>query len=300
MKKKLLMLLAVTAIVSCAKDAPRPDAPDGTRAGTLTLWADAELDLGAVTRAGEGTKVPLKELGYTGTPLQRVLVTALDAELDFNEVYDSPSDYNKENPQLTPGRYMVTVGSNRPLPDYATAAGTKVEAWDAPFYDGARSELIPQVKEGENLPYFEGRSEVTVINGETVGVDVHMYVANTVVRVRFSDNFKKYFASGADFELKTKAGASFKLNYTTEEKCFYVRPQEFTISGTALRQEPSPGIIEAVPVVITPYTEPAPAPTTLYTYTFDVSEVGGKGFTITINDQLLDADEQDTELNDKA
>ena len=270
MKKIFVMMLAATTFVSCTKDSDYPAA----NSGSLSLQTTTVTVLGNITRA-DGGQVNLSDLGYTATPIERVLVTCIDESSSFNRAFESPDSYNHDyNTPLEPGRYLVTIGSQKPLPDYTTPDGKTIEKLKAPYYTGDRSALIPQCTEGENLPYFEGTAEVEVVAGETKPVTVTLEVANTVVCVKFTDTFKNYFDNGAEITLKSKNGFTRTISYTHENKTvaeqyFYVRPQEFTLSGTAMRQDPSPGIIEAKPVELS-YTEKNPAKRTLYTIEEDV------------------------------
>lgn len=287
-------MLAAVAVASCAKDAPDyPGNPDAKH-GTLVIQSEVKQELAALTRAGQ---VNLHDLGYTGTPGRHVLVTSLD-NTSFNDVVTGA-----EKSGLEPGRYMVTIGSESEMPDYVLpGTETVVKVKNAPRHAN-RSTLVPLCKEGVNMPYFEGHSTVEVKAGVKTPAKVTMAVANTVVRIRFTERFRNYFENGAVFTLKTKAGFSGTVSYTkgTVEpaRYFYVQSREFTISGTARRQDPSPGIIEAKAVTIEPYTVSGPARQTLYTYTFDVEEAGSASAKvgITVNAEPVGTIEYDIDLN---
>lgn len=325
MRKIFLTVLAAAALVSCAKNSVEMSGSSGT----LKIDGQSVSFVSALTRA-DGQK-ELAELGESvPDPMSmRTLISCKspDIRLDGSnpwKVYSSANAANEENPLYEPADYIVTIGTRTEsgiLPHYTElSTGKTVTNTERPYYTGG-SVLIPQTPEGKNLPYFEGRAEVTVNKGETATAHVSLRVANTAVCVRFTDNFKKYFEKGATILIKTKsagpgtdkmtAANTFTVTYDTDEGAiFWIRPQGFSISGTALRQDPSPGIIEAKPVGFADYTvkDEAVKPQTLYTYTFDIAGAGSTGsgpdeaggITITINDEPVEIIEDDIELNPNA
>lgn len=294
-------------MASCADDATMP-----ARGGEGTITIDCNKTntiipaLGVITRASGDDVTELADIGCTVPAEQRVLVTSLTEGIEYNEVFASPSSFNNidYNPRLEAGEYMVTIGSAKPLYDWKTPSGDDVTAKEAPTHP-QRDELIPQCPEGENLPYLFGKKIVTVEAGDhDKPVVVTMAVINTAVCIEFSDAFRKYFADGATIDLTTKAGNTFTVSYTANErikrKYFWIRPEEFKVAGTALRQSPSPGIVEATPVTIKEYTIGHVATRTLYTVRFDVENVGGNGLSIEINGTPIETLEQEVELNPNA
>ena len=302
MKRVFLAIGAAAMLVSCAQD---QDAPVPTRGGTgsIAINCDTAPELGVVTRAS-GDQPNLEDMGCTTDPaIKRVLVTSLTEGIEYNEPFTSPTSFNNPdyNPSLEAGDYMVTIGSSNPLCNWKTPAGDDVTAKEAPAYE-ERETLIPQCEEGENKPYFLGTTTATVEKGvHDKRVDVTMKVINSAVCIDFTDAFKGYFPS-ADITLTTKAGAEFTVSYTEGTpglpKYFWIRPQEFTIKGTAKRQEP--GDLPASEVTIKEFKQSTVEPCRLYTMRLDIEEVAGRGLSIQVNDTPVDTIEESVELNPNA
>ena len=292
-------------LVSCAQN---QEAPVPVRGGEGTIaidcYAAPELDLGVVTRAS-GDRTTLEEMGCTDEPaIQRVLVTSLTEGVEYNEVFVSPTNFNSvsENPKLTAGDYMVTIGSSNPLCDWKTPAGENVGAKEAPTHE-SRETLIPQCEEGEDKAYFFGTENVTVAaSDQNKRVDVTMKVINSAVCIEFTDEFKSYFP-GAEITLTTKAGAEFTVSYDADKsaprKYFWIRPQEFTIKGTAKRQAPGTDL-PASEVTIKEFKQSKVEPCKLYTMRLGIDNVGGRGLSILINDEIAETITEEVELNPNA
>lgn len=316
MMKRYLMIMAFAgALVSCTDRRT-----DG--AGTLRIRGESAGIMAVRTRA-EGQKT-LAELGET-VPDPAGLHTLisckgrewlLDGENPWKE-YASVSAANGADVLYMPADYIVTLASAA-FPSYKDlSSGQTVSSTERPYYTGGGT-LVPQVAEGRHLPYFEGRAEVTMPKSGNVTAHVTLGIANTAVCIRFTDAFRHYFENGAEFQIKTRslgdgadattAGNTFTVTYDSGEgDLFWIRPQGFVISGTATRQDPSPGIIDAKPIRFEDYTakDADVKPQTLYTYTFDIQNAGstsgeGGGIRVTLNDEPIEIIEEDVELNPNA
>ena len=289
-------------LASCANDGREP-ARGGE--GTIAIGCDVDCNMmpsiGMVTRADDRTE--LSDINCPIPTVRRVLVTSLTEGIEYNETFSSPTTFNDidYNPHLEAGNYMITIGSTTPLCNWKTPSGADVSAKEAPTHPQL-ADLIPQCAEGENLPYLLGRKQVTVAAGDhDKQVRVTMAIINTAVCIQFTDAFKRYFEEGAEITIATKAGNTFTVKYTKEESSplqyFWIRPEEFTVSGTARRQQPSPDILDATPVTIKEHKISNVAPRSLYTIRFDVESVGGRGMQIVIDDTPIDTLYQEEELN---
>lgn len=318
MKRILLIMTLAGTLASCTKSpAGRTD-----RSGTLRIEGESAGVISVHTRA-DGQKT-LSELGETvpdPTGL-RTLISCksrewlLDGENPWKE-YESVSAANAADVLYMPADYIVTLASGS-LPDYTDLSGGQtVSSAERPYHTGDGT-LVPLVAEGRHLPYFEGRAEVTMPKSGNVTAHVTLQVANTAVCIRFTDAFRHYFENGAEFLIRTRsfgdgadattAGSTFTVSYDSGEgDLFWIRPQGFVISGTATRQDPSPGIIEAKPVRFEDYPvkDADVRPQTLYTFTFDIQNAGNTegdegGIHVTLNDDPIEIIEEDVELNPNA
>lgn len=277
--KKILLSLAVAAMaVGCSKsDAEGPAGPE--RYGSLRVEAAIDAALEAVTRARvelpDGTTVPSDPMNELG-----MRVVSLTPGIDYMSPFLPVSNYNPKRNLLREGDYRLTFFST-------------------PTYVGG----VAHIEEGENKPYFESTVDVSVVALQQTQVTTAVGLANTIVRIGFTERFQNYFPNGATFTLKTAAGNSFEVKYTADdhtvpENYWFVRPATFTISGHATKQTPS-STADPQTVRFEDTVNSAVKPRTLYTYTFDVSGVGDTGEVIvTINDEPVRTELLDEELND--
>lgn len=279
--KRLTTILLAALLWGCGKDEPNP--AEGY--GTLAVTAECTNAVAAATRAQ--AELPA-ELIPTANELG-LLVESADPEYEFTQVWPSLDDYDSENDFLWATHYKITLFS-----------GTE--------YVGAG-----QSPEGIGQPYFEGSQTTLVSVGRgTTKIRITARLANTAVRIRFTERFRGYFGNGAKFKLTTEAGNEFEAGYdpgeTPEkaekaEKWYFVRPAEFSITGEATKQKPS-ATQPAQTIRFAETVNAAPKAGTLYTYTFDVAGAGDTGDmgeeTFKLNDNPIRTETVDEELNDDA
>lgn len=330
MKRIFLTMIAASVLISCSKDAADyPQAPDNNL-GTLKISAESSELLGAVTRAsGDSEKDPvnLSEIipGYSfGNYPLRVLVTRDDRDDVIDNTYYRAFNYEKlaehNGDDFYPaGEYTVTIGTRQGtgvLPHYYDpASNARVENKELPYYSGDASTLVPRIAEGENKPYFEGRLGVTVDNGDTEA-DVKLLVMNSVVCVEFTENFKKYFAEGAQISIETQSAgeglsaekaqfegskavlASFG-SYGSKSVSFWIRPRGFVLKGEAKRQKRTE-TLEAQVVELS-YSFADVKPTMRYKFFFDAEDAGGAKIEIKVGEETIEEISwDDMELNPEA
>lgn len=276
--KRLTTILLAALLWGCGKDEPNP--AEGY--GTLALTAECTNAVAAATRAQ--AELPA-ELIPTANELG-LLVESADPEYEFTQVWPSLDDYDSENDFLWATHYKITLFS-----------GTE--------YVGAG-----QSPEGIDQPYFEGSQTTLVSVGRgTTKIRITARLANTAVRIRFTERFRGYFGNGAKFKLTTEAGNEFEAGYAPgdppakAEKWYFVRPAEFSITGEATKQKPS-ATQPAQTIRFAETVNAAPKAGTLYTFTFDVAGAGDTGNTgeetFKLNDNPIRTETVDEELNDDA
>ncbi len=270
MKRLTTILLTAVLFFGCGKDEPTLPA-EGY--GTLALTAECTPTVEALTRASEQVAFPEQLPAAADLALT---VESTDPEHPYMHTWERLGDYDSQEDWLFATTYRLTLHS-----------GSEPGLENSP--------------EGAGKPYFEAVAETEVAIGlESTRVELTARLLNTIVRVKFTDRFKGYFGSGADFRLTTAAGGEFGIGYAQDGTCYYVRPAEFEITGEATKQRPS-ATVEPQTVKFAATKNPAPAPGTLYTYTFDVTETGDTGeVRITLNDEPVRTEEIDEELNDDA
>jgi hypothetical protein len=151
-------------------------------------------------------------------------------------------------------------------------------------------------EEGYDKAAFAGSAQFTVEPRQETAVSVTATIANALVKVEVTENFKRYFEGGHTLTLTTAAGNEFDV--TAQKDLLFIAPANFTISGTATKQAAQSGKEGAVVELAYDATEVAAQ--TLYTVKFDVAEAGSATLTITLNETLVESIDIDQELNDNA
>lgn len=141
--------------------------------------------------------------------------------------------------------------------------------------------------EGFDKPYFTGTSTFVIKGGEETSVSIPVSLGNTVVRMTFSESFTNYYPEYA-FKL-TRNGSEIVAFAKGEAKAAFVDGWKFTLEGTLVGEMKTTTISKD-------YNNLDPA--TAYTFSFDVTNVGGATLTIKFNDTVETIDLGDHELND--
>lgn len=276
MKRYATILLAAVSLTGCSEDAG-----DASAAGYGTLRVAAECLQVVDARTRTQVALPAGDYAVPQVAELGLRVESADPEYDFVQEWETLGSYDPHNDWLWATHYTVTLFQGE---EYLGPAG-------AP--------------EGIDMPYFEGSARLRVTAGiEPTPVHVAVRVANTIVRIAFSERFRGYFPNGAAFALTTDAGNEFTVRYTAGEQepetYFYIRPARFSIAGEATKQAPSPTLPPQT-VKFAQTVNDAPDAGALYTYTFDVSGTGHTdGVVFTLNDDPIRTEIIDEELNDDA
>lgn len=266
-------MITVAAFAACSTEATESPfaggygeiAVKGTVSTVLDAWTRAQVELPA------GTTVP-------NANEMALAIESTDAANPYFKEWGAVSEYSSKKDLLFATTYEVSIHS-------------------------AEADDVTMSAEGVDKPYFEGSNTVEVAARQQTPVTVTAALANAIVRIEFTDNFKGYFPNGAQFTLTTEAGSEFTVGYTADdhdvaEQYWFIRPASFSIAGSAVKQTPS-ATVEPETVTFAETTATAAA-RTLYTYTFDVSGVGSGTVNITLNDTPIATDESDNEMNDDA
>ena len=152
-------------------------------------------------------------------------------------------------------------------------------------------------EEGYDKATFAGSAEFAVKPRKNTEVEVTATIANALVKVEVTDNFKMYFEGGHTLKLTTAAGNEFDVTEQTEP--LFIAPESFTVSGTAVKQ-PNQSGAEGTTVTLPEYKNSEAKAQTLYTVKLDVENAGSAQLTITLNETLVESIDIEQELNDNA
>ena len=138
-------------------------------------------------------------------------------------------------------------------------------------------------QEGENKPYFEATLGYNVVARQHKKLDMQAALANSIVKVEFTETFKSYFENGAAIEILSGNGNEWVVDYTTSPYIFVESGKDLTISGSAIKQRPSanvePETVNFLEVVKTMEA------CKMYLYKFDVSTAGCVSVNVTITNE---------------
>lgn len=155
------------------------------------------------------------------------------------------------------------------------------------------------IQEGENKPYFKGEKSERVDARQEVTIPIPAKLANSIVKVEFTDAFKGYFENGAAFTITSGNGNEWAVDYDSTPYIFVESGKEVVIAGEAIKQKPS-ATVDA-PVVKFDDVKKTLAACTMYTYKYDVSTAGKVSVAIEITNEPTEYIEVGTEeLNDDA
>lgn len=269
MKKLLLVALAAMSFVACSKsddETAKVNSPEGT--GIVSFGVAPSLSV-------EGTRAQVALPEGTTVPEGGAFALAISST-------DTATGY-------TGGSWTSVDAFNENYKKTYFKAGV----YDATVTWGNASE------EGENKPFFKGEVQYNVNARQLINVTIPAKLANSIVKVEFSDNFKNYFENGADFTITSGNGNEWAVDYDTTPYIFVESGKDLTISGSAVKQRPSasvePAVVEFDDVVKTMVA------CTMYTYKYDVSTAGNVSVEITITNEPTETiDVGAQEVNDDA
>ena len=152
-------------------------------------------------------------------------------------------------------------------------------------------------REGYDMATFVGEEEFVVEARKQTDVEVTATIANALVMVETTENFKNYFVGGHTLELTTASGNKFDVSAQREP--LFITPGEFTVAGTAVKQANQSGV-EGATITLPEYKMESAAAQTYYTVKFDVKDGGRATLEIVLNEELVESIDIEQELNDNA
>ena len=143
-------------------------------------------------------------------------------------------------------------------------------------------------EEGFDKPYFYGEVESFAVQGnETATVSIPVALGNTIIKVSYTEMFKKYFTNYS-FKL-TRNNAEIAVFDKNETRGAFVDGYKITVEGTMTGELKTFSYSKE-------YSNLNEA--TAYTLAFDVNNVGGATLTVTFNDEVETVELGDIELNE--
>lgn len=281
MKKLLLIALVAMTAIACSKGDDSiglVDCPEGMGLASFGVNPSIAVEgTRAQQQIPDGVTIP------QGDEFKLGIVTE-DLNIEYaGEEWESVASFNKiyKKTYFKAGLYRATVTYGNPQ------------------------------KEGVNKPYFMADAGFNVIARQKNDVKLFPALANSIVKVEFSDTFKSYFENGAEITITSGNDNKWDVGYGIAGKnkdnndngstpyLFVESGKVLTLSGYALKQKPS-ATIDA-PQVTFNNVEKTMAACTMYTYTFDVKDAGKVTVSIDVtNSPVEEVVVSEEELNDDA
>lgn len=195
------------------------------------------------------------------------------------------SDYTK---LPSSGKFAIVVAGNDGkevynglLEAYKTSTALKTGNYTVKASYGAANE------EGFDKPYFKGEKTFSITGGGNTTVSIPVTLANSMIRMAYSDNFKAYYS---DYSFTVKTGSGTEISFPKgESRAAFVEAFKISISGTLKNQSGKEQVFTK------DYT--GLEPKKCYTVKFDVSNVGTGTVRITFDETVDDVTLADVDLN---
>lgn len=144
-------------------------------------------------------------------------------------------------------------------------------------------------EEGFDKPCFVGETSFTVNGGQETEVSVTARLANCIIRLEYTDNFKNYYS---DYSFTLTTGSGKVINFpASETRAAFVDAYMVKVSGTLTNQGCKTQSFEEKE-----YKNLEAAK--CYTLKFDASNIGSPAITISFDDSVETVELGEIDLND--
>ena len=268
LKRTILFALALVGVMGCNDDMATDGLP--SQEGYLTFSVATTDDVEMVTTRGAGSKTPIATAAGEGYIAPMVSDFSIEVRTDKDE--DGKADTGDDAKQL--------IYSGK-LSGWNVATKLKQGYYVVTASYGSNAV-------GFNSPVFKGGPvQFTIVGGETTTVKIPVVLENAIVRIEFTDMFKKYYSF--DKLTLTQGGSTIDFS-PTETRGAFVEATAFTLSGTFTAQSGAEKSFRK---------EYQARMTTCHRIKFDASNIGGNTIDITFDDKPSETITVDTELNEQ-
>ena len=187
------------------------------------------------------------------------------------------------------GKFTIVVSGNDGSEVYnglleASNASTALKAGNSTV----KASYGSATEEGFDKPCFAGEKTFSITGGGNTNVSIPVTLANSMIRMEYSDNFKAYYT---DYSFTVKTGGGTEILFPKgETRAAFVDAYTISISGTLTNQGGKEQTFAKA-------YDSSLSPKTCYTVKFDVSNVGTGAVTITFDDTVEDVTLTDVDLN---
>ena len=214
LKRTILFALALVGLMGCNDDMATDGLP--SQEGYLTFSVATTDDVEMVTTRSAGSKTPIATAAGEGYIAPMVADFSIEVRTDKDE--DGKADTGDDAKQL--------IYSGK-LSGWNVATKLKQGYYVVTASYGSNAV-------GFNSPVFKGDPvQFTIVGGETTAVKIDAVLENAIVRIEFTDMFKKYYSF--DKLTLTQTGSTIDFS-PTETRGAFVEATEFKLEGTFTAQ----------------------------------------------------------------
>ena len=268
LKRTILFALALVGLMGCNDDMATDGLP--SQEGYLTFSVATTDDVEMVTTRAVESKTPIATAAGEGYIAPMVSDFSIEVRTDKDE--DGKADTGDDAKQLI---YSGKLSSWN--------VATKLKQGYYVVTASYGSNAI-----GFNSPVFKGEPvQFTIVGGETTAVKIDAELGNAIVRIEFTDMFKKYYS----FDKLTLTQGESTIDFSpTETRGAFVEATAFTLEGTFTAQSGAEKSFRKV------YQARM---TTCHRIKFDASNIGGNTIDIKFDDEPSETIKFDAELNEQ-
>ena len=259
------LLLSALTLSSCSDDS-FTSSHDDYATLRLSLAADDTVETGEFTRTGESQSIAeaLNDNSFA-PPAAENFTIEIKNKSTQEKIYDGLLSAYDTATELKFGTYTVTA-----------------------TYD---NETVGFYSSASNPAVFEGETEFTVSEKKTYEVAIPVTLQNCILKVAYTNLFKAYYK---DYSVTVDGTTDIVFSSTEDRGAFVTPGNSVKISYTCTPTQAQGANNKAITKEATLNLEGGKS----YVLTFDVKDVGGvAGFTVTINDTVVNADNQDIDIN---
>lgn len=153
----------------------------------------------------------------------------------------------------------------------------------------AKASYGSKIEEGFDKPCFIGEQQFTISGGESISVNIKASLANCLIRMEYTDNFKNYYS---DYSFTLTTGRGTVLSFPADEtRAAFVDAYLVRVKGDLVNQGGKTQSFSEKE-----YRNLAAA--TCYTMKFDASNIGSASITISFNNNLETVELGEFDLNE--
>ncbi|MFR9553754.1 MAG: DUF4493 domain-containing protein [Rikenellaceae bacterium] len=263
-----IAVAAILAAVGCSKS---DDSWSGVGYGSITILSSVEVVTSTSDVGESGFEIPSSLIPSVDDMELRIVGTYQDSsdrsEQSYDETFENTTEFNSSASILWSGEYEATL----------SCGGD------------------PTQESETNACFASSTTPFTIVKGEyNTQLSLSAKLINSIIRVKADDWFMSYF-SAATFTITTQSGGKFvfdPFSADNDDRIIFVEPgTALTLQGVATR------VSNGGTVTFNETYIGTTAASQMTTFLLEGSDIGGAKVDVTINNTIIQSDEQSVDLN---